>query len=234
MQPLNSLVGGVTNNDITYGPPTCTARTSAGRRSASASPTRSPDGPPTLPDGGPDPITQGVTDIGAFHGRPITVAAGSKVVIDDQDTTTVYAAHEDIGMGHVFTFFDEWVTYTSQWPGGTAGSVCASGCQPDAMAGAVYQVPQFWENAVNYAAQATMCPVFKIGLTLDVARRARRHGNPRNAPALPTCQRRRSSSLQCGPIGANGATTLPPRRLDERARAAVVARASTMGPIAAT
>ncbi|MGH7438134.1 MAG: hypothetical protein ACRENE_20820 [Polyangiaceae bacterium] len=162
VQPLNALVEAVTNNDISYGTADVHGQDLGGQTFCLGESDPLTGWTTTLPGGGPDPITQGITDIGAFHGRPITVVAGSKAVIDNQDTTTVYAAHEDVGMGHVFTFFDEWVTYTSQWPGGTAGSVCASGCQPDAMAGAVYQVPQFWENAVNYAAQATMCPVFKI------------------------------------------------------------------------
>jgi hypothetical protein len=162
VQPLNSLVGAVTNSDITYGTADVHGQDLGGQTFCLGESDPLTGWNTTLPGGGPDPISQGVTDIGAFHGRPILVASGSKVVIDNQDTSNVYAAHEDVGMGHVFAFFDEWVTYTSQWPGGTAGSVCAAGCQADAMAGSVYQVPQFWQNAVNYAAQATMCPVFTI------------------------------------------------------------------------
>ena len=60
----------------------------------------------------------------------------------------MYAAHEDVGQGHVFSYADEWVTYTSQWFGIDAGGNCA-----DASANVVYQVPQFWYNAISYASR---------------------------------------------------------------------------------
>jgi hypothetical protein len=97
------------------------------------------------------PIGKHIDEVGAFHGRPIN--AGSKAVIDCTDGANVYAAHEDVGQGHVFAFADEWVTYTSQWFGIDAGGNCA-----DASADRVYQVPQFWYNAITYASQATACP----------------------------------------------------------------------------
>jgi hypothetical protein len=162
VQPLNSLIGPVTNNDITYGTDDIHGQDLGGQTFCLGESDPLSGWVMSLPNGSPDPIGQGIGEIGAFHGRPILVASGSQVVIDNRDTMYVYAAHEDVGMGHVFAFFDEWVTYTSQWPGGTAGSVCATGCAPDATAGAVYQVPEFWQNAVNYAAASTMCPKFTI------------------------------------------------------------------------
>ena len=95
-------------------------------------------------------IGKHIDEVGAFHGRPIT--AGSKATVDCTDGTNVYGAHEDVGKGHVFAFTDEWVTYTSQWYGIDAGGGCA-----DASANVVYQVPQFWYNAISYASQATQC-----------------------------------------------------------------------------
>jgi hypothetical protein len=100
------------------------------------------------------PIGRHIDEVGAFHGRPIV--PGSKATVDCTDGTNVYAAHEDVGSGHVFSFTDEWVTYTSQWYGIDAGGSCA-----DASANVVYQVPQFWYNAITYASQATQC-VFTI------------------------------------------------------------------------
>ncbi len=96
-------------------------------------------------------IGKHIDEVGAFHGRPIMT--GPNAVVDCTDGTNVYAAHEDVGEGHVFAFADEWVTYTSQWFGIDAGGNCA-----DASANTVYQVPQFWYNAISYASQATMCP----------------------------------------------------------------------------
>jgi hypothetical protein len=166
VQPLNSVIGPVTNNDITYGTDDIHGQDLGGQTFCLGESDPLGNWVTTLQNGNADPIGQGIGEIGAFHGRPIHVAPGSSVVIDNQDGTYVYAAHEDIGMGHVFAFFDEWVTYTSQWPGGAAGSVCQMGCVPDATAGAVYQVPEFWQNAVNYAAAATMCPMFTITIPM--------------------------------------------------------------------
>lgn len=102
------------------------------------------------------PIGQHIDEVGAFHGRPVD--AGPKATVDCTDGTTVYAAHEDVGSGHVFVFTDEWVTYTTQWFGIDAGASC-TGQSPDV----VYQVPQFWYNAITYASQATMCPFTLTG-----------------------------------------------------------------------
>jgi hypothetical protein len=97
------------------------------------------------------PLGKHIDEVGAFHGRPVNL--GPKATVDCTDGTYVYAAHEDVGEGHVFAFTDEWVTYTSQWLGIDAGGSCI-----DASANTVYQVPQFWYNAITYASQATACP----------------------------------------------------------------------------
>jgi hypothetical protein len=124
----------------------------------------------------PGPIGQNITEIGAFHGRSInpgsaTIDAFSTTTTpvstadsgtgdsgtgtgDASTTTTVYAAHEDIGMGHLFAWCDEWVTYTSQWLTPTAGGGPAC---TGMSASQVFQVPQFWYNAISYASQAAQC-----------------------------------------------------------------------------
>jgi hypothetical protein len=102
------------------------------------------------------PLGRHINEVGAFHGRPIN--AGTRATVDCTDGTHVYAAHEDVGTGHVFAYADEWVTYTSQWFGIDAGA----GCQ-DASAAVEYQVPQFWYNAIRYASQATQCPFMLAG-----------------------------------------------------------------------
>jgi hypothetical protein len=102
------------------------------------------------------PIGRHISEVGAFHGRPVN--PGSKSTVDCTDGTNVYAAHEDVGSGHVFAYADEWVTYTSQWFGIDAGAGCS-----DASADVVYQVPQFWFNAISYASQATECPFTLTG-----------------------------------------------------------------------
>jgi hypothetical protein len=101
------------------------------------------------------PIGKHIDEVGAFHGRPVNPGTAT---VDCTDGTYVYAAHEDVGMGHVFSYTDEWVTYTSQWFGIDAGASCV-----DASAATVYQVPQFWYNAISYASQATQCPFTLAG-----------------------------------------------------------------------
>ena len=121
----------------------------------------------------PDALGANIHDVGAFHGRTIQVGANAKV--DCQDNTFgICAAHEDVGMGHVYVYTDEWVTYTSQWnPNPQPATYCAvdgstaNGDFPAAQS--AYQVPQFWANAISYAAQATMCQ-FTITGTLPPPR----------------------------------------------------------------
>lgn len=120
----------------------------------------------TVPVGpwAPGPIGYDITQVGAYHGRSInpgsaTVDASSQL---DASNAVVYAAHETVGSGHVFAWCDEWVTYTSQWLGVPTGAAAAQYTDPtsscyEKAAAQVYQVPQFWYNAISYAAQATSC-----------------------------------------------------------------------------
>ncbi|MGD0677536.1 MAG: hypothetical protein ABSC94_19115 [Polyangiaceae bacterium] len=121
----------------------------------------------------PDMLGENITEIGAFHGRHIV--ANTPAIIDCNDAgfvatggaTTeggICAAHFDLGKGHVYAYTDEWVTYTSQWnptaqPAGyclgDASALGTNGDYPSVQE--AYQVPQFWYNAISYAAQATMC-----------------------------------------------------------------------------
>jgi hypothetical protein len=146
--PLNQIVQGVT--DMSYGTTDVLGNVSSSNYCLGESD----------PLGGwvqSTPLGKYISEVGAFHGRPIT--AGAKAVVDCTDGSNVYAAHEDVGQGHVFAYADEWVTYTSQWFGIDAGGNCA-----DASANVVYQVPQFWYNAISYASQATQCPFMLTGV----------------------------------------------------------------------
>jgi hypothetical protein len=152
--PMNALLGPATNGDLTYGTADICNQTGVYCQGESTS----------LGGWSQDAIGMGVSDVGCFHGRPVDVS-GTNAVVDAHDVDfpqDVAAAHEQVGMGHVVVYEDEWITYTSQWPGGGAGPSCENGCTPDAEPGAVYQVPQLWQNMINYAASATMCPMFTI------------------------------------------------------------------------
>ncbi len=108
------------------------------------------------------PIAANVTAVGAFHGRSID-AGGADLVASEG--TTVYGATKALDAGRVFLFFDEWVTYSSQWTEATG----TGGFTPDASCtdpnntcyGRTptdgYQVPQFWYNALKWASGNAAC-----------------------------------------------------------------------------
>ncbi len=112
----------------------------------------------------PGPIGNNITQVGAYHGRSINPGSATVDASGQADGgDVVYAAHEAVGAGHIFAWCDEWVTYTSQWLGVPAGD---GGTDPytdptnacyEQSASQVFQVPQFWYNAISYAAQATSC-----------------------------------------------------------------------------
>jgi hypothetical protein len=124
----------------------------------------------------PGPIGDNVTQIGAYHGRSINPGQATIDALGAGDGgSVVYAAHETVGAGHIFAWCDEWVTYTSQWLGVPAGD---GGTDPytdptnacyQQSASQVFQVPQFWYNAISYAAQATSCS-FTINNTSIIPR----------------------------------------------------------------
>jgi len=152
--PMNSILGPVTGGALAYGTADVCNQTGVYCQGESTS----------LGGWAQDAIGTGVNAVGCFHGRPVDVSASSAAV-DDHDVDfpqDVSAAHQQVGKGHVVVYEDEWITYTSQWPGGSAGPTCEQGCAADAQPGAVYQVPQLWQNMINYAASATMCPMFTI------------------------------------------------------------------------
>ena len=113
----------------------------------------------------PGPIGNNITQVGAYRGRSIN--PGSATVdasgIGTDGGVLVYAAHEAVGNGHIFAWADEWVTYTSQWlgipqsTGGTNPYTDPTNMCYQQSASQVFQVPQFWYNAIAYASSATSC-----------------------------------------------------------------------------
>jgi hypothetical protein len=103
------------------------------------------------------PIGAHLTEVGIASGRSITVAADAGAVTVDApcngSNPNECAVHQDIGKGHVFSFTDEWVTYTSQWAG--TSSCIASTCTTTPAT--AFQVPQFWYNAIKYASSSVTC-----------------------------------------------------------------------------
>jgi hypothetical protein len=117
------------------------------------------------------PIGTHVHDVGAYVARSIKVGSPN-VVVDVNDSTHTFVAHEQVGMGHIVAYGDEWVTYTGEWysvsPDGGANA-----CQDVAMncgtsqgqynacctrlPQQVFQIPQFWYNSIKYAASSVQC-----------------------------------------------------------------------------
>ena len=117
------------------------------------------------------PIGAHVHDVGAYIARSIKVSS-SNVVVDANDGTHTFVAHEQIGKGHVVVYGDEWATYTGEWfsvspDGGTnACQDVAMNCgTPQGQYNAccarlpqqIFQIPQFWYNAIKYAASSVQC-----------------------------------------------------------------------------
>lgn len=90
-------------------------------------------------------------------------SGGGAVVASDG--AAVLGATQTFDAGRVFLFFDEWVTYSSQW----TQAMGAGGFTPDASCSdpnnvcngrtpnAGYQVPQFWYNALKWASGNDTC-----------------------------------------------------------------------------
>jgi hypothetical protein len=107
------------------------------------------------------PIGVHVNDIGAYDARSIKSSSAS---VDCTDGTANYAVHEEIGKGHVVVYGDEWITYTGEWTGMSATNCLNS----DAFANMydpcfqkspaqIFQISQFWYNAIKYAASSIAC-----------------------------------------------------------------------------
>ena len=108
------------------------------------------------------PIAANLTAVGAFHGR--TIAPGDAEIVAAEGPAT-YGATKSLDAGRAFFFFDEWVTYSSQW----AQTGGAGAFTPDASCSDVnnvcygrtpaagYQVPQFWYNVLKWASGAPDC-----------------------------------------------------------------------------
>lgn len=115
-----------------------------------------------------DSLGQNITQVGALHGRGIN--AGTGTVDCNNPTFGVSAAHEDVGLGHVYVYTDKWVTSVNQWDPATEPAAYCSldGSTAGGNVPAVqiaYQVPQFWLNAIGYASQATGCAFSLRGAT---------------------------------------------------------------------
>lgn len=114
------------------------------------------------------PIGAHITEVGVAFGRLISVAmeAGLSVTVDcpcGGGNPNQCAVHQELGKGHVFSFTDEWVTYTSQWAG---TSPCISSTCTTTPATA-FQVPQFWYNAIRYAASSVQCFTIQDPMIVD-------------------------------------------------------------------
>jgi hypothetical protein len=104
------------------------------------------------------PLGAHMSDTGAYVARSIH---STSATVDASDATHQYAVHEQIGKGHVFAYGDEWVSYTGEWLGTT---VCldypytnpSDPCYQKSAA-QVFQIPQFWYNAIKYAASSVQC-----------------------------------------------------------------------------
>jgi hypothetical protein len=106
------------------------------------------------------PIGAHVDNLVARVARTIQSAGAT---VDCTDGTNKYVVHEGVGQGHIVAYGDEWVTYSGEWSG---TAKCASANMFDGSANdpcfmqspnQVFQIPQFWYNAIKYAAASVEC-----------------------------------------------------------------------------
>ncbi|MDI1448424.1 hypothetical protein [Polyangium sp. 6x1] len=106
------------------------------------------------------PISANIKQVGAFHGRSINSSGG--VVVAGEGGTKFGVAIE-VDKGRVFVFADEWVTYSSQWLGAPQQPPNPNDPCYDNAAGywktadKVFQVPQFWFNAIKWVSTQVTC-----------------------------------------------------------------------------
>ncbi len=111
------------------------------------------------------PIGANVNSVGALDMRSITATTA---ITDCTDGTNKYAVHEQIGMGHIVAYGDEWVTYSGEWNGSAGADGGVMNCiQPSydqptnpcygLTPQHIFQIPQFWYNAIKYAASSVTC-----------------------------------------------------------------------------
>jgi hypothetical protein len=111
---------------------------------------------------GSHPISAHMTRVGAFHGRPVMAPADAATVVSGGGS--VLGATKQVGQGRVFFFFDEWVTYTSQWGTAIPSGVDRASCidDPNHMCArrtpdVDYTVPQFWYNTLLWLSGDREC-----------------------------------------------------------------------------
>jgi hypothetical protein len=86
----------------------------------------------------PHPVTEGVSKVGVDNGYPVLGAGTTLAQEGGFDLLKV----QEVGMGHLIVWGDEWITYDSEWSDH-----------------ADYQVAQFWVNAIKWLTVARVCQV---------------------------------------------------------------------------
>ena len=103
-----------------------------------------------------DSIGYEVSAVGALHGYPVM---GGTPVAKAQDGNVVGATAQ-VGDGFVFVWADEWVLFTNQWsaedPNASQYTDMYNPCF-DKRPEQVFQLPQFWYNALGYAGGNRLC-----------------------------------------------------------------------------
>ena len=85
------------------------------------------------------PIAEEVTSIGMDNGYPVVDSGGGLVIAEEQGQ--VIGVAKAVGLGKVFVWGDEWITYNSEW------------VDPR------YQVERFWLNSINWLTPQEQCEI---------------------------------------------------------------------------
>lgn len=98
--------------------------------------------------------------VGAYHGRSINAPNDAHVAatLSANGKKINAAVGQIVGKGRVFAWFDEWITYTSQWTGEglNADNKKNPMCQ-GALPNQAYQTSQFWYNMIKWSVPDAAC-----------------------------------------------------------------------------
>lgn len=106
------------------------------------------------------PIGRDVSAVGAFMGRSIH-GDGQVVIVEDG---LALAVANEIELGRVFLFHDDWISYVAQWTGEMPLSCATNPTCAEESPQTSYQVAQLWFNALTWLIpKSSECLYFEDG-----------------------------------------------------------------------
>jgi len=111
-----------------------------------------------------DKLTHDIAKVGVFHGRSLNCTGSDCQIWAKDPTAGNVGVAKVVGKGRVWSWCDEWVTYSSQW--GLVAEQWDSQTQHPECNGYTakdsYTVPQFWYDSFTWAVPGAVCLTFVV------------------------------------------------------------------------